>query len=90
MLTMATLSTESSKLIELITSATSTIENAYASDNQALPTLAIGGRAEGGVEAAASDRGQGTLPSAEFVQAVQLLQGATTQLLAQLIPPCRA
>ncbi|KAE8244496.1 hypothetical protein A4X13_0g6558 [Tilletia indica] len=84
---MATLSPESTKLIELITSATASIEKAYASNNQPLPTLGTDGRTPAASDASASDRGPGTLPSAELVRAIQLLKGATTQLLAQLVPP---
>ncbi|KAL9931561.1 hypothetical protein V8E36_009558 [Tilletia maclaganii] len=76
------LSPASAELIKLITSATTTIEHCYTSHGQPLPHLRPSSASDIG-----SDGGPGTLPSAEFIQAVQLLQGATTQLLAQLTPP---
>ncbi|KAK0538523.1 hypothetical protein OC835_001412 [Tilletia horrida] len=78
------LSSASAELIQLITSATATIEHAYKSNHQPLPHLNPSSAPDAG-----SDRGTdpGTLPSADFVQALQVLKGATTQLLAQLTPP---
>ncbi|KAK0540750.1 hypothetical protein OC842_000318 [Tilletia horrida] len=76
------LSPESQALVDLIASSTAAIEQAYRLGGQPLPHLGPSTAPDTG-----SDRGVGILPSAEFIHAVQVLKGATTQLLATFAPP---
>ncbi|KAK0550875.1 hypothetical protein OC845_002437 [Tilletia horrida] len=82
MSTSPALSAQTAELIKLITQAATAIENAYTTNNQPIPSLDPSSAADTG-----SDRGVGQLPSAEFLQNVDLLKAAADKLIAKFAPP---